>query len=76
MANCPICSGVLLRHFRTGQMYWFCRRCRTEVLQTNGSQNINLSTPIEYRVCGAQANIHASESASAPLAVHNDSQIN
>ncbi len=31
MANCPLCSDVLLRHVRSKQTYWFCRRCRIEI---------------------------------------------
>ncbi len=33
MANCPVCSDILLRHIRSGQTYWFCRRCRVEILE-------------------------------------------
>ncbi|EKQ68538.1 hypothetical protein OsccyDRAFT_3076 [Leptolyngbyaceae cyanobacterium JSC-12] len=33
MASCPFCSDVLLRHIRSGQAYWLCRRCRTEILE-------------------------------------------
>ncbi len=32
MASCPFCSDILLRHVRSGQSYWLCRRCRTEIL--------------------------------------------
>lgn len=31
MATCPLCSDTLLHHFRSGQSYWLCRRCRTEI---------------------------------------------
>ncbi|WP_421656995.1 hypothetical protein [Leptothermofonsia sp. ETS-13] len=46
MANCPLCSDVLLRHVRSGETYWFCRCCRIEILDkttsTNGRDRINL----------------------------------
>ncbi|GEM_PF-1736464 len=35
MSNCPLCSDVLLRHIRSGKMYWLCRRCRLEHLERN-----------------------------------------
>lgn len=31
MASCPFCSDILLRHIRSGQSYWLCRSCRTEI---------------------------------------------
>lgn len=36
MTNCPFCSDILLRHVRSGATYWLCRRCRTELVETNG----------------------------------------
>lgn len=30
--SCPFCSHVLLRHIRSGSVYWLCRRCREEVV--------------------------------------------
>jgi hypothetical protein len=33
MADCPLCTDVLLRHIRSGQTYWFCRRCRVEITE-------------------------------------------
>ncbi|MGD1871863.1 MAG: hypothetical protein ACFB02_02305 [Mastigocoleus sp.] len=35
--NCPCCGGSLLRHFRQGEVYWFCKTCWQEVpsLKTN-----------------------------------------
>ncbi len=33
MATCPLCSDILLRHIRSGQPYWLCRRCRLEILE-------------------------------------------
>jgi ribosomal protein L37AE/L43A len=39
MTECAFCSDTLLRHIRSGQTYWFCRRCRiefrSEVLERN-----------------------------------------
>ncbi|HEY9884001.1 MAG TPA: hypothetical protein V6C98_10375 [Thermosynechococcaceae cyanobacterium] len=32
MAHCPLCSDILLRHIRSSQPYWLCRRCRFEIL--------------------------------------------
>lgn len=26
-SDCPCCSDTLLRHIRSGQVYWFCRQC-------------------------------------------------
>jgi ribosomal protein L37AE/L43A len=62
MANCPFCSSVLLRHIRSGQVYWFCRRCRTEVLKTNVNEVINLSAPLESLVSGRLTNVKLNES--------------
>jgi ribosomal protein L37AE/L43A len=36
MTNCPVCSDILLRHVRSSETYWFCRRCRTELLEKAG----------------------------------------
>lgn len=72
MANCPFCSNVLLRHVRAGEMYWFCRRCRVEVLQTNARQDINLSTPIDRLWSGSQTNVKLNEPSSPPLMIHKD----
>jgi ribosomal protein L37AE/L43A len=30
-SNCPCCSDTLLRHIRSGQIYWFCRQCHQEM---------------------------------------------
>ncbi|MGI0488214.1 hypothetical protein ACN4EK_22460 [Pantanalinema rosaneae CENA516] len=30
--SCPFCSHVLLRHVRSGSVYWLCRRCREEII--------------------------------------------
>lgn len=27
MNNCPCCSGLLLRHIRGTEVYYFCRNC-------------------------------------------------
>lgn len=27
MNNCPCCSGLLLRHIRGSEVYYFCRNC-------------------------------------------------
>ena len=27
MNNCPFCSGLLLRHIRGFEVYYFCRNC-------------------------------------------------
>lgn len=67
MANCPFCSSVLLRHVRASEMYWFCRRCRVEVLQANARQDINLSTPIDHLRSGAQTSVKLNKSSSSPL---------
>ncbi len=73
MANCPFCSSVLLRHVRAGEMYWFCRRCRTEVLQTKFSQSNNSSTPLEDLVGSYQPNsINANEPSPERLIIHKD----
>ncbi len=29
--TCPCCSDTLLRHIRTGEVYWFCRHCYQEM---------------------------------------------
>ncbi|MBW4621496.1 MAG: hypothetical protein KME17_19315 [Cyanosarcina radialis HA8281-LM2] len=28
MNDCPFCSEPLLRHVRSGSLYWYCCRCR------------------------------------------------
>ncbi|MBD2692009.1 hypothetical protein [Anabaena catenula] len=28
---CPCCGGSILRHVRSGELYWFCLSCRQEV---------------------------------------------
>lgn len=30
-SNCPCCSNTLLRHIRSGEVYWFCRHCHQEM---------------------------------------------
>lgn len=72
MANCPFCSSVLLRHVRAGQMYWFCRRCRTEVLQTKAHQAVNLSTPLAYLIGAPQCNLKLHETSPSPVTVYKD----
>ncbi|MDA0210077.1 MAG: hypothetical protein OT478_07810 [Cyanobacteria bacterium FC1] len=29
--TCPCCSSSLLRHFRSGKIYWFCCDCHQEM---------------------------------------------
>lgn len=29
--TCPCCSHTLLRHARSGEVYWFCRYCYEEM---------------------------------------------
>lgn len=29
--NCPCCSNSLLRHFRSGKIYWFCSGCHQDM---------------------------------------------
>lgn len=31
MNYCPCCSHQMLRHIRSDQTYWFCRRCWSEM---------------------------------------------
>ncbi|AVH74074.1 hypothetical protein NLP_5798 [Nostoc sp. 'Lobaria pulmonaria (5183) cyanobiont'] len=31
MSECPCCNGTLLRHIRSGKIYWFCVDCRQEM---------------------------------------------
>ncbi|MBW4646620.1 MAG: hypothetical protein KME23_27145 [Goleter apudmare HA4340-LM2] len=31
MIYCPCCSGLLLPHIRSSQIYWFCRHCWQEM---------------------------------------------
>jgi ribosomal protein L37AE/L43A len=28
---CPCCSNTLLRHIRSGEVYWFCRHCHQKM---------------------------------------------
>lgn len=28
---CPCCSNTLLRHIRSGEIYWFCSHCHQEM---------------------------------------------
>lgn len=72
MANCPFCSSVLLRHVRASQMYWFCRRCRTEILKLNGNQAISLSISLDRLLDGSQSDVKLNESPPFPLTVHKD----
>ncbi len=30
-SHCPCCSDTLLRHIRSGEIYWFCGRCHQEM---------------------------------------------
>lgn len=30
-ANCPVCSGSMLRHARQNRLYWYCSHCRQEM---------------------------------------------
>lgn len=30
-SNCPCCANTLLRHIRSGEVYWFCRHCHQEM---------------------------------------------
>jgi hypothetical protein len=30
-SNCPCCSNALLRHIRSGKIYWFCSHCYQEM---------------------------------------------
>ncbi|MBZ8179167.1 MAG: hypothetical protein SAL07_08845 [Oscillatoria sp. PMC 1051.18] len=29
--NCPFCSGKMLKHIRSNNLYWFCSDCRQEL---------------------------------------------
>ena len=42
MNNCPCCSGLLLRHIRGSQVYYFCRNC-WQTMPSLDSENYNLS---------------------------------
>lgn len=72
MASCPFCSSVLLRHVRSGQMYWFCSRCRTDVLSTDAHPSVALSTPLDSLVGGSQTHVKLNESSSSSLTIHKD----
>jgi ribosomal protein L37AE/L43A len=41
MAECAFCSDTLLRHIRSGQSYWFCRRCRVEFRSKDMEKKLN-----------------------------------
>lgn len=44
-ASCPCCgSSEILRHIRSGGVYWFCMSCRQEIplLQTNPAPILQL----------------------------------
>ncbi len=31
MSNCPICSGLILRHISANKVYWYCTSCHQKV---------------------------------------------
>jgi len=31
MSNCPICSGLILRHIAENKVYWYCPSCYQKV---------------------------------------------
>lgn len=41
MIYCPCCSGRLLAHVRSSQVYWFCRNCWQE-MPVFGGEKCNL----------------------------------
>lgn len=43
MTNCPY-SNQMLRHVRDYQVYWFCRRCPSEMLLVE-QQSLSFVTP-------------------------------
>jgi hypothetical protein len=45
MNNCPCCSGLLLRHIRGSQVYYFCRNC-WQTMPSLDLPNYNLSTDL------------------------------
>jgi ribosomal protein L37AE/L43A len=47
--SCPCCGGVILRHIRHGEIYWFCSSCYQEVpslvsLVTHRRDNLTLKS--------------------------------
>jgi ribosomal protein L37AE/L43A len=44
-SHCPLCSSLLLRHIRSGKVYWLCQSCRQEVPALSAIQTTRRSTP-------------------------------
>ena len=42
--TCPCCSDTLLRHARSGEVYWFCRCCYQEMPTLEHGANSAKST--------------------------------
>lgn len=61
MADCPLCSDILLRHIRSGQTYWLCRRCRLEILEksypVHACSKVSLPTISVERSLAAQVSV-------------------
>ena len=45
MLDCPCCSDILLRHARSGQSYYLCRRCRFEIPEVTEGEKAGLQQP-------------------------------
>ncbi|WP_168163516.1 hypothetical protein [Calothrix sp. 336/3] len=39
MASCPSCSGIMLRHVRGSDIYWFCRHCWQEMPEFSNTKD-------------------------------------
>jgi ribosomal protein L37AE/L43A len=47
---CPCCSNNLLRHIRSGEIYWFCSRCHQEMPDyTTLLSTLNPRTKFPYK---------------------------
>lgn len=52
-SNCPCCSNTLLRHIRSGEVYWFCKHCHQEM--PNYATILSSSTPHIIRSCASRS---------------------
>jgi ribosomal protein L37AE/L43A len=55
---CSCCSNTLLRHIRSGKIYWFCSHCHQEMpdYTTLASQAKNQATAPRY--LSAKSNVY------------------
>lgn len=69
--TCPCCSHTLLRHARSGEIYWFCRHCYQEMptLATNvaswtkSKAYVGFSTAVLDKISSAPSTLGTTQTA-------------